>query len=127
MKTRYSRLWLSTGCFFAVLALMAGAIGSHMVDEGPARESFETAATYHFYASLSIVIGAMLSMLWQSKLWLLSFSFALIGIVCFSGSLYIKALAIADTAPLGPIGGLCIIASWGMLAVASMQGAFAKT
>jgi uncharacterized membrane protein YgdD (TMEM256/DUF423 family) len=125
MKTRHSRLWLSTGCLVAVVALMAGAIGSHLVEEGPARESFETAATYHFYASLSIITGAILSMLWQSKLWLLCFILALTGIVCFSGSLYIKALAISETAPLGPIGGICIMASWGILALESMRGAFA--
>ncbi len=126
MKQHYSRLCLSVGCILAVLALMAGAIGSHMVEEGSARESFKTASTYHFYAALAIIIGAIASMLWQSKLWLLSFTFALIGIACFSGSLYAKSLGMTETAPLGPIGGLCIMASWAMIGLAGITGALIK-
>jgi uncharacterized membrane protein YgdD (TMEM256/DUF423 family) len=126
MKTQHSRLWLSTGCVLVVLAVMAGAIGSHMVEEGSAQKSFETAATYHLYASLAIVVGAITSMLWQSKLWLVSFILALAGIIFFSGSLYIKSLAISETAPLGPFGGICIMASWAMLALAGIRGARVK-
>ena len=122
MKERYSKGILSIGCTLAVLALMAGAIGSHMVEEGLAREAFKTASTYHFYASLAIVIGAICSMLWHSSIWLPSFGFALIGIACFSGSLYLKSLGITDAAPLGPVGGLCIMASWGLIALAVIGG-----
>ena len=126
MKKQHSSLWLSAGCILVVLALMAGAIGSHMVEEGTARESFETAATYHFYASLAIIIGAITSMLLKSRLWLLSFILALAGIALFSGSLYAKSLAIVETAPLGPFGGLCIMASWGIIGLAGFKGAFSK-
>jgi uncharacterized membrane protein YgdD (TMEM256/DUF423 family) len=114
------------GAINALVAVAAGAFGAHGLKSRVAPEllvTFETGARYHMYHALGlfavawvIVRGGAAA---RSAGWLM-----LAGIVLFSGSLY--ALALTGVRALGaitPIGGLCFLASWALLAWAALRSA----
>ena len=133
----------------AGLAITAGAFGAHGLDsyfvkkyggtepaamktiagfEVPASwkylEDFKTGARYQMYSAMGLIVVGLLSMRQRSRvLQFAGWSF-LLGIVGFSGSLYV--LTIAGPKWLGitwgliaPIGGLLMIIAWVALATAA--------
>jgi uncharacterized membrane protein YgdD (TMEM256/DUF423 family) len=108
------------------LAVILGAFGAHALRSriDPAMlEVYHTGSQYHFYHALALLALAalatrlpdMAALRWSG--WLMT-----LGIVLFSGSLYL--LAITGVRWLGavtPLGGLAFIAAWGMLAVAAVR------
>jgi uncharacterized membrane protein YgdD (TMEM256/DUF423 family) len=137
-----SRSWTTLGAILAALAVVMGAFGAHGVDsyfvekyaetgaktiggfEVPASykylEDFNTAARYHMYHALGLIAVGLLSSVRPSKsLQVAGWSFVL-GIVLFSGSLYV--LTLTGQTWLGaitPFGGTLMIAGWIALAVAT--------
>jgi uncharacterized membrane protein YgdD (TMEM256/DUF423 family) len=104
---------VALGALNGALAVAAGAFGAHGLKdrlEPRALEIFETAARYHMYHALAMVLAGVIGA--KGAGW--SFQ---AGIVVFSGSLY--ALALTDVKVLGaitPIGGLALLAGWIWLA-----------
>ena len=105
------------------LAVMRGAFGAHGLRDRLDAYSmgvYERAVFYHFIHALGLLItpllvqaGLLPAKTGNRVAWLL-----LIGIVLFSGSLYV--LAISGARVLGavtPLGGLAFIFAWGLLAV----------
>jgi uncharacterized membrane protein YgdD (TMEM256/DUF423 family) len=102
------------------LAVGIGAFGAHGLKpflDANQTEIFKTATLYHFVHVIPMLMLALWSR--ESKLTSLSFYLFLIGICCFSGSLYIlstKHLYGADAwnfvGPVTPLGGLFFIAGW---------------
>lgn len=79
---------------------------------------WETAALYHLVHSV-----VLLTLAWLGKPGgTLAGGFFVSGIVLFSGSLYLLALS-ANRAfsSITPIGGLCLLAGWGVLIWAGMR------
>lgn len=117
---------LAAGAIHAALSVAAGAFGAHGLRarlEPRALEIFETAARYHMYHALGMILCALLVATGvggaRTAGWILQ-----AGIVIFSGSLY--ALALTDVKGLGaitPIGGLAFLVGWVWLAVAALRGA----
>jgi uncharacterized membrane protein YgdD (TMEM256/DUF423 family) len=104
------------GALNAALAVAAGAFGAHGLRErlSPrALEIFETAARYHMYHALAMVLAGVMTAKGASTAgWMFQ-----AGIVVFCGSLY--ALALTDVKVLGaitPLGGLAFLAGWVWLA-----------
>ncbi len=108
-----------------IFAVILGAFGSHGLKPKLATSSysaFQTGIQYHFYHTLAALATVLLSTV-LSKNWLhRSFYSFIIGIVLFSGSLYI--LAIKDlldipllklAGPVTPIGGIFLIIGWSCL------------
>ncbi|SMD44141.1 Uncharacterized membrane protein YgdD, TMEM256/DUF423 family [Aquiflexum balticum DSM 16537] len=104
------------------LAVAIGAFGAHGLEailESNARtETFETAVKYHFYHALAILAVGI----WQRSepvvkrlntvVWMF-----FIGILIFSGSLYVLSLTgISWLGAITPIGGVAFILGWGLLA-----------
>jgi uncharacterized membrane protein YgdD (TMEM256/DUF423 family) len=102
------------------LAVGIGAFGAHglkpFLDTNQS-DTFKTATLYHFVHIIPMLILA----LWpkESKVADLSFYLFLIGILCFSGSLYIlssKHLIGGDVwnfaGPVTPVGGILFMAGW---------------
>ena len=113
---------LALGAVLAGLGVAAGAFGAHMLRDqltAVELETWRTAASYQMYHSLAlIIVGRMLgrsgSRLLRGSYWLF-----VLGIVLFSGSLYV--LAITGEPALGsitPFGGLALLGGWASLAVA---------
>ena len=114
--------WTAAGAIALALAVTLGAFGAHQLrgrlDEY-SLDVFERAVFYHFIHALGILIASALQRTGTfpdaATSWVCGLLLA--GIVIFSGSLY--ALAVTGMRALGaitPIGGLCFIAGWLMLA-----------
>ena len=105
-----------------LLAVMLGAFMSHSLDETITTELlgvFQTGVSYHMYHSLAALAAGILSHIYP-KVRLLKFSAYsfLLGIVFFSGSLYL--LALTELPMIGlitPIGGAFFIFGWIMLCI----------
>ncbi len=120
-----ARRLLATGAALAGLAVAAGAFGAHGLRdhlEPASLEAFRTAASYQLVHGVAIVVisGAM-SHFDRRRMtvagWLL-----VIGVVLFSGSLYV--LSLSGTRGFGlvtPLGGVTLLAGWCALAFAAVH------
>lgn len=109
--------YLITGSIFAVLAVVLGAFGAHalegVLEANNRKETYDTAVQYHMFHALAILLVSLITKQKPHRLLNLSNVLFTIGIVVFSGSLYV--LCITNQTFLGaitPIGGLCFIAGW---------------
>ncbi len=101
------------------LAVALGAFGAHalkgLLEANGRTDTFVLAVQYQFYHSLALIgVGLLIDKFPQLKSSAISF---LIGIVIFSGSLYI--LALANEPLLGaitPFGGVALLGGWGLFA-----------
>ena len=105
-----------------LLAVMLGAFMSHSLDETITTELlgvFQTGVSYHMYHSLAALAAGILSHIFP-KVRLLKFSAYsfLLGIMLFSGSLYLLALTeLPMIGMITPIGGIFFIFGWIMLCI----------
>ncbi|HSJ24225.1 MAG TPA: DUF423 domain-containing protein [Longimicrobiales bacterium] len=120
------RHFIVIGAVLAAAAVAAGAFGAHALASrlSPDRLStWETAARYHMYHGLALVLVAAVGDRLQLPLagaaaWLI-----LIGVVIFAGTVYV--LALGGPRWLGavtPVGGLALIAGWLVFAWAVAGG-----
>lgn len=119
-----------TAASFAVLAVILGAFGAHGLKNIIASNQLETwqkGVEYQFYHTFAILYLSTFAR-YKNKLIALSFLFFTLGILLFSGSLYL--LAIKDAyglsfaqflGPVTPIGGLCFIIGWVCLFLAALK------
>lgn len=109
------------------LAVGLGAFGAHGLEalliQNGRLETFQTAVNYHFYHTLALFgigILALLKPNWKGisfTAWCL-----VIGIVIFSGSLYVLSLSgITWLGAITPLGGLAFILGWSSLAYFSFK------
>jgi uncharacterized membrane protein YgdD (TMEM256/DUF423 family) len=127
--------WLRIGALWGFLAVALGAFGAHGLQDrfralgdlpgglGTERlqASFHTAAQYHMYCSLALLVVGLLAVTGRasSALHVAAWSL-LLGSVVFSGSLYI--LCVTGLRWLGaitPFGGVAILVGWFALALAA--------
>ncbi|MBI1766740.1 MAG: DUF423 domain-containing protein [Bacteroidetes bacterium] len=114
------KLTLLTGAILGALGVLLGAFGAHalknLLTQNGRIETYELAVRYQFYHALAILFVGILmerfvnsGMQWSSLL--LS-----VGVLLFSGSLYVYALTnIKGFAMVTPIGGLFLLMGWAML------------
>lgn len=100
------------------LAVGVGAFGAHglqpLLETHSRVETFETAVKYHFYHAIAILAIAIWLNIQPERKYLkrIIWSFFL-GIVIFSGSLYILSLTgIVWLGAITPIGGVAFIYGW---------------
>lgn len=116
---------LSTAGFLGMTAILLGAFGAHALKEvldTEALATFETGVKYQMYhALLLLFLGSNTSISSQLKTWV--YRLVLIGVILFSGSIYLlatKSLSGMETkfvGPLTPVGGSLLIGAWGILMV----------
>jgi Uncharacterized small membrane protein len=116
---------LISGSVLAALAVVIGAFGAHALKEKLGPELlpvFETGVKYQFYHSFALLATGLAFMAYPHKQLKMATLFFVIGIVLFSGSLYVLALMKANNQVglkgfgiLTPIGGLFFILGWLML------------
>ena len=123
MDTRSRNGFFTLGSISALIAVAAGAFGAHGLEGSvpPARlATWETAAHYQAVHALALLAVEWAAGRWPGRLTRSAGWLFLAGTVLFSGSLYL--LVLTDTAWLGaitPLGGVCFLAGWACLAVAS--------
>jgi uncharacterized membrane protein YgdD (TMEM256/DUF423 family) len=121
-----TRLFLSIGALSAMLSVMIGAFGAHALRGRVTPDLlavYQTGAQYHFYHSLGLLAIAafaarfphLVALRWSG--WLM-----ILGILLFSGSLYVLALTgVRAFGAITPLGGVSFILAWAILAVAALR------
>lgn len=118
------KLFLIVGSIAMALAVALGAFGAHGLKEildNEMLDIFETGVKYHFYHALGLlVIGLVAPLMPDSSLLQWSGWLMVAGITIFSGSLYVLSIGgIKWLGAITPIGGLCFISAWVLLALAT--------
>ncbi len=108
--------WRGIACLFIALAIVLGAFGAHglknILDQYHL-DVYEKAVQYHFLNALGLLILAVSLQGAQTSGLSVACTLILVGIIIFSGSLYL--LAVTDLRWLGaitPIGGVLMILGW---------------
>ena len=119
MSGDWTRYWIGLGAVFALLSVVAGALGVHALrdtlDPG-ALNTFQTASRFQMYHALALVLTGLLVDRWPSRMLVAAGWLFTGGVVVFCGSLYILALTgIGLFGAVAPIGGLSLMGGWGLL------------
>jgi uncharacterized membrane protein YgdD (TMEM256/DUF423 family) len=120
------KLFVIAGAVLAAAAVAAGAFGAHALASRLSAErlvTWETAARYHMFHALALVLLGAVGARWPSPLLDTAGWLFVAGILIFGGTVY--ALALGGPRWLGaitPLGGLSLIAAWLVLALAVWRG-----
>ena len=117
-----TRLTLTIGALFGMLAVMLGAFGAHGLKARVSAELLTTWATASDYLALHALVLLALGSLWAqrpgSRLLATSAGCFILGSLVFSGSLYIRVLSdVRAWGAVTPFGGTFLILGWALLAV----------
>ena len=112
--------WGVAAALLACSAVLAGAFGAHALKGSltpAAHAAYETAVRYQLFHALALLVVAQwLERPRHAAIGRAAWAF-LIGIVLFSGSLYLLTLTpMRWPGPVTPLGGVALIAGWLMLA-----------
>jgi uncharacterized membrane protein YgdD (TMEM256/DUF423 family) len=112
---------VALGALNGLISVAAGAFGAHGLKEridARSLEIFETAARYQMYHAFAMILCGMLATRATAAGWAFQ-----IGILIFSGSLYVLALTgIKGLGAITPIGGLAFLVGWALLAWSAWRG-----
>ena len=116
-----AKLFITLASLSGMLAVVFGAFGAHALKgklDDQALKVFETAVQYHFYHTFALLVVGVIALnqpqtvLLKSSGWLF-----VIGILVFSGSLYLLSLTgVRWLGAITPLGGLALVAGWACLA-----------
>lgn len=120
-----SYLFAVLGAMFAATSVAAGAFGAHALKailDPPMLAVYETAARYQMYHAVGLFVVAWLLRETRSSSAVKAGWLFCAGILLFSGSLYVVALAeIKWMGALTPLGGVSFIAGWSCVAWAAWR------
>ena len=119
------KIGLLTGSIFASLSIILGAFGAHALKDQLSAYSlaiYEKAVLYQMFHSLGILLLTAIA----KNMDVLDLSFSIwcfiIGIILFSGSLYILALTnVKWLGMITPIGGMLFIIGWFLVIFKSLS------
>jgi uncharacterized membrane protein YgdD (TMEM256/DUF423 family) len=124
-----TRIFVLLGSVNAFLAVAFGAFGAHALRgrlEPELLAIWQTGVTYHLVHALGLLLVGVLLHLHVGSFyirwagWLL-----LVGVVLFSGSLYLLALTgIRTFGMLTPLGGVSLLGGWAALAAAMLKARY---
>lgn len=134
MKTDNGLVFVRLGAILAFLGVGLGAFGAHTLQEQMHMEThwldvWRTGVQYHLIHAIALVLtGLLADRIRPERIRVVGGLFTA-GILIFGGSLY--ALALTSLSPAGPIkvlgaitplGGVCFLVGWALLAVAAGGG-----
>ena len=119
------RLWVGLGAIIGLLAVFAGAAGTHALrgtlDPDDLR-TFETAVRFQMYHALALLATGLIAMRWNCRYVNLAGWLFVAGVALFSGSLYALAMTgVGAFGAIAPLGGLSLMAAWALLAVGALR------
>ncbi|GER66326.1 UPF0382 membrane protein YwdK [Weizmannia acidilactici] len=120
------KIFVLLGAINAFLSVALGAFGAHGLQgrmEQKYLDIWETGVRYEMYHALGLMaIGILSGMIKSSALLNWSGWLMFIGIVLFSGSLYVLCLTkINVLGAITPIGGIAFLAAWVLLGTAAVK------
>ncbi|GAA0436051.1 DUF423 domain-containing protein [Lentibacillus halophilus] len=120
------KLFLMLGAINGFLAVALGAFGAHGL-EGKVSEkalgTWEKAVNYQMFHTMAMLAVGLLLAKWQTGGLMWAGWMFFIGIILFSGTLYIYSVTGAKTfAMITPIGGVAFLIGWVLLGYAVMKG-----
>jgi|TARA_B100001146_G_scaffold91348_1_gene80926 uncharacterized membrane protein YgdD (TMEM256/DUF423 family) len=117
--------WFATGSVLCGLGVILGAFGAHGLRARLSPEMlvvFETGVRYHLIHALGLLAVAWAASRWPGSYASIAGYLFVAGIFIFSGSLYVLAITgIRWLGAITPIGGVCLIVGWGLLAVGVLR------
>ncbi|MGG1398833.1 DUF423 domain-containing protein [Bacillus salipaludis] len=120
------KAFIIVGAINAFLAVALGAFGAHGLKnklDAHYLEIWKTGVTYQMFHAIGIlVVGLLLAKVADSSLFTWSGWLMLIGIIFFSGSLYVLSVTkIGILGAITPIGGVCFLAAWILVIVGAVK------
>ena len=125
------KIHLILGSILAGLGVVLGAFGAHGLKKIVPPEtvsSYQTGVQYQMYHAFALLIVGIISERFSSNLINWAGAFFVLGIVLFSGSLYLLAslkamdkVGVSGIGVITPIGGLMFIVGWILLLVAIIK------
>ena len=118
------QLFVMIGSLNALLGVGLGAFGAHGLKSRVTPEMltvWQTAVQYHLVHALGLLLIGILAQLLPETVMVRQAGWALLlGVVLFSGSLYLMVLTgVRMLGAITPLGGLAFLAGWGLLALAA--------
>lgn len=118
---------------FGALSVIFGAFGAHALKKIVPAETivtFETGVRYQFYHTFALFVTAILFATIPGRWLTVAGWFFIVGIILFSGSLYIltgikatKTVGLSGIGIITPLGGLFFIAGWLSLLIGILSSA----
>ena len=120
-----NRALILVGAILGLSGVILGAVGVHALRDildAKALVTFETGVTFQMYHSLALLAVGLLAGQWKTGLIKLSGILFTVGILVFSGSLYILAVTgIGVFGAIAPLGGMSLIAAWASLVMSAIR------
>ena len=123
-----AKLFLILGSFNAALVVLLGAFGAHALKARLSTEMlavYQTGVHYHLFHALGLLaVGLVATQITDSSYLRWSGWLMLVGIILFSGSLYL--LSVSGLRWLGmitPVGGISFIIAWILFVVSIVKSA----
>jgi len=117
---------IATAAFLGLTAIILGAFGAHALKNYLSPEqliSFETGVKYQIYHALFLLFLGLSGVLLMDKTKKLLYWLVVLGVILFSGSIYllttknVTGIDFKFLGPITPIGGMLLITAWGILLV----------
>ena len=118
------KTFFAVGALLGCLGVAAGAFGAHALRDHLTPErlaTYEVAVRYQMYHAFALIAAAWAVQRWPTSHANVAAWLFIVGVVIFCGTVY--ALAFDTPRWLGaitPIGGLCLIAGWALLAYTAL-------
>ncbi len=125
-----AKLWIAIGALLAGIGVGAGAVGTHVLKEQwhvvpEVLETYDVAVRFQMYHALALVVIGLLIGHRPSRWFTAAAVLHLAGIVLFSGGIYgWLATGIKPLIHVVPIGGMCWIVGWLVLAIGAVVTQF---
>ena len=119
-----AKIYLLLAALNGFLAVALGAFGAHGLKQKLSADMlavYQTGVQYHFYHTLALFgVALFMSQLPQSAALRWSALLFVVGIVIFSGSLYVLSMTgIRWLGAITPLGGVAFLTGWILLAIAA--------
>lgn len=121
--------YIALGGILAALSILFGALGAHWLQAHISLvdlQNFETAVRYQMYHAIGLILLGILYPVLFGKLIRIAFHAFWLGILLFSGSIYLLSttnfsqLHLNWLGPVTPIGGMLFIVGWVLLVAAAL-------
>ncbi len=113
---------LTTGALFAAMGVILGAFGAHALKphlDAASLATFETGVRYQMYHAIALLAVGVIHAGFPTKAVRIASTLFTIGVILFSGSLYLLSfraaggsVGVGGIGIITPIGGVFLIAGW---------------